>query len=680
MKTLRYLLQSLFVLLPLVGWAQLQEPVTFKVESRHPDANHLELVFKGTIEDGWHVYSTDLDGGPTAATFHLEESEGVELDGKLKPGAGEQKKYDAIFSMDVRYFEQTAEFSQKLKVTAPKYKVKGYMEYGACDDANCIPPTQVEFDINGNDGPTEAAATDDAKNDTKAIGDAVKVAEKDTASTPDTTTAQAAALTTEADANTADTQKWWQPVIKELSAFDGGKTSDKSLWLIFGLGLLGGLLALLTPCVWPVIPMTVSFFLHRNEGKKRTVRDAAIYGLSIAIIYVGAGLLITLLSAKGASALNDMSTNAFFNLFFFALLLLFGASFLGGFEITLPASWTGKVNGKADSLTGFLSIFFMAFTLVLVSFSCTGPIIGFLLVEISTRGSLLAPLIGMSGFALSLALPFSLFALFPSWLAKMPKSGGWMNVIKVTLGFIEIAFALKFLSVADLAYGWHILDRETFLALWIVLFALLGWYLLGKLRFPADDEVTHTSVPRFFMALASLAFAVYLVPGLWGAPVKAVSAFAPPAYTQDFRLGTHTVEAQFKDYEAGMDYAAKVKKPVMLDFTGFGCVNCRKMEQAVWNDEVVARILGNDFVLISLYVDDKTPLPQPIEITENGQTRKLRTVGDRWSYLQRSKFGANAQPFYVAVDNDGKPLAGAYAYDEDVQAYIKFLEKALKNY
>lgn len=673
-------MQSLFVLLPLAGWAQLQEPVTFKVESRHPDANHLELVFKGTIEDGWHVYSTDLDGGPTAATFHLEESEGVELDGKLKPGAGEQKKYDAIFSMDVRYFEQTAEFSQKLKVTAPKYKVKGYMEYGACDDANCIPPTQVEFDINGNDGPTEAAATDDAKNDTKAIGDAVKVAEKDTASTPDTTTAQAAALTTEADANTADTQKWWQPVIKELSAFDGGKTADKSLWLIFGLGLLGGLLALLTPCVWPVIPMTVSFFLHRNEGKKRTVRDAAIYGLSIAIIYVGAGLLITLLSAKGASALNDMSTNAFFNLFFFALLLLFGASFLGGFEITLPASWTGKVNGKADSLTGFLSIFFMAFTLVLVSFSCTGPIIGFLLVEISTRGSLLAPLIGMSGFALSLALPFSLFALFPSWLAKMPKSGGWMNVIKVTLGFIEIAFALKFLSVADLAYGWHILDRETFLALWIVLFALLGWYLLGKLRFPADDEVTHTSVPRFFMALASLAFAVYLVPGLWGAPVKAVSAFAPPAYTQDFRLGTHTVEAQFKDYEAGMDYAAKVKKPVMLDFTGFGCVNCRKMEQAVWNDEVVARMLGNDFVLISLYVDDKTPLPQPIEITENGQTRKLRTVGDRWSYLQRSKFGANAQPFYVAVDNDGKPLAGAYAYDEDVQAYIKFLEKALKNY
>ena len=402
------------------------------------------------------------------------------------------------------------------------------------------------------------------------------------------------------------------------------------------------------------------------------------YGLAIVVIYVALGLLVTLLF--GASALNALSTNAIFNIFFFLMLVVFAISFFGAFEITLPSSWSNAVDSKAEKTTGLLSIFLMAFTLALVSFSCTGPIIGFLLVEVSTSGSIVAPAIGMLGFAIALALPFTLFALFPAWLKQMPKSGGWMNVIKVSLGFIELAFALKFLSVADLAYGWRILDRETFLALWIVLFALLGVYLLGKIKFPHDDDDTHVSVPRFFLALASLAFAVYMVPGLWGAPLKAVSAFAPPLYTQDFNLYKNEVRAQFDDYDLGMEYAKRVGKPVMLDFTGYGCVNCRKMELAVWTDPTVGGLMNDDYVLITLYVDNKTKLSEPIKVVENGKERTLRTLGDKWSYLQRVKFGANAQPFYVLIDNEGKPLNKSYAYDEDVAKYVDFLQTGLRNY
>ena len=444
--------------------------------------------------------------------------------------------------------------------------------------------------------------------------------------------------------------------------------------------MVGGFLALVTPCVWPIIPMTVSFFLKRSNDRRKGLRDACTYGVSIVVIYVLLGLLVTL--AFGASALNSLATNAVFNIFFFLLLVVFAASFFGAFELTLPSSWSNAVDSKAEKTGGLLSIFLMAFTLTLVSFSCTGPIIGFLLVEVSTSGGdMLAPTIGMLGFAVALALPFTLFAMFPSWLKSMPKSGGWMNTVKVVLGFVELAFALKFLSVADLAYGWGLLDRETFLALWIALFALLGLYLLGKFKFPHDDDSDgRIGVPRFFLALFSLAFAIYMVPGLWGAPLKAVSAFAPPMKTQDFNLYDNEIKPDFMDFDAGMEAARQQKKPVMIDFTGYGCVNCRKMEQAVWSDEKVSSIINDDYVLIQLYVDDKTPLSEPITVVENGAKRKLRTIGDKWSYLQRTKFGASAQPFYVLLDNEGKPLTGSYSFNENIDDYIEFLNKGLKKY
>ena len=483
---------------------------------------------------------------------------------------------------------------------------------------------------------------------------------------------------------------YWTPVIDELAALGevAANAADQAWWKIFLLGFLGGLVALLTPCVWPINPMTVSIFLKRSRDKRKGIRDAATYNKNIVVIYVLLGLVIT--GIFGASALNALSTNAVFDIFFCLMLLVFAASFFGAFEITLPSSWSNAVDSKAESTTGLLSIFLMAFTLALVSFSCTGPIIGFLLVEVSTSGSILATTVGMLGFAIDLALPITLFDMFQAWLKTMPKSGNWMNCVKVTLGFLELAFALKFLSVADLAYGWHILDREAFLSLWIVIFALLGAYLIGWLRFPHDEDeydesgnvvVYHrTSVTRFFMALVSFAFAIYMVPGLWGAPLKAISAFSPPMNTQDFYLYEIEVKAQFMDYDAGMEYARQQGKPVMIDFTGYGCVNCRKMELAVRADQKVADIMQNDYVLITLYVDEKTKLPESIKVTENGQERTLRTVGDKWSYLQRSKFGANAQPFYVLLDNEGKPLNKSYSYDEDVNKYIDFLQTGLRNY
>jgi thiol:disulfide interchange protein DsbD len=458
-----------------------------------------------------------------------------------------------------------------------------------------------------------------------------------------------------------------------------GNVSEMSLWWIFISGFIGGIIALLTPCVWPMIPMTVSFFLKRNAAsRKKAVSQAIVYGVAIIAIYLALGLLIT--AIFGASALNNLATSAVFNLIFFALLVLFAISFFGGFDLVLPASWTNKMDSKAESASGTLSIFFMAFTLVLVSFSCTGPIIGTLLVEAATWGNILSPTIGMFGFALALAIPFALFAIFPSWLQTMPKSGGWLNAVKIVLGFLELAFALKFLSVADLAYGWGILDREVFLVLWIVIFALLGMYLLGKLKFPHDSEVEHVSIPRLFLAIFSFAFAIYLVPGLWGAPLKAISAFSPPMYTQDFSLYDGEVRPKYTDYESGMAYAKQVGKPALLDFSGYGCVNCRKMEASVWTDPRVKNIIDNEYVLITLVVDDKTRLPEVIEVEENGRITRLKTVGDKWSYLQRHKFGANAQPYYIALDNEGKPVGPSYAYDENVEKYIEFLQTGLKNY
>ena len=655
--------------------AQIQDPVKFNSELKILAADEAEVVFTAAIDKGWHVYSTDLgDGGPISATFNVEKIFGAEVVGKLKPVGKEISTFDKLFEMKVRYFENTAQFVQKLKLTGGAYQIEGYLEYGACNDENCLPPTQVPFKFSGKaEGAAKEAAA--AAAETKAEEQPAK---QETVSG----TAPVAAIggaDGPTEINVADKADLWKPVISELNSLGETTSQEDMSWVyIFITGFAGGLLALFTPCVWPIIPMTVSFFLKRSKDKKKGIRDAWTYGASIVVIYVTLGLAITLVF--GASALNALSTNAVFNILFCLMLVVFAASFFGAFEITLPSKWSTAVDSKAEATSGLLSIFLMAFTLSLVSFSCTGPIIGFLLVQVSTTGSVVAPAIGMLGFAIALALPFTLFALFPSWLKSMPKSGGWMNIIKVTLGFLELAFALKFLSVADLAYGWRILDRETFLALWIVLFVLLGFYLLGKIKFPHDDDDTKVSVPRFFMALASLAFAVYMVPGLWGAPLKAVSAFAPPMQTQDFNLYNNEVHARFDDYDLGMEYARQHGKPVMLDFTGYGCVNCRKMELAVWTNPKVSDIINNDYVLITLYVDNKTPLPSPVKIVENGTERTLRTVGDKWSYLQRVKFGANAQPFYVLIDNEGKPLNKSYSYDEDIPKYIEFLQTGLENY
>ena len=672
----------LFTIFAVFSALAMNAQITFTPSIKQTAPDEITISFSGTIASGWHVYSPTESNGPTPATFNIDKIEGAKVSGPLKANKAATKKYEDMFGAEVSYYENSVVFSQKLKLTGEIYSVEGYFEFGACNDESCMPPTAVDFKYSGKGISTAKAVTEPAAKE-EAIAPAVEEA----ATPADTISTDTTTVVTDG----ASTKGIWTPVIEELNSFGSDNSEgESSLWKIFILGILGGFIALLTPCVWPIIPMTVSFFLKRaKDDKKKGIRDAVTYGLSIIVIYLILGLAVTLLF--GASALNALSTNAVFNIFFFLLLVVFGASFLGGFEIVLPSKWTNAVDSKASSTTGLLSIFLMAFTLVLVSFSCTGPIIGFLLVEMGTSGNIVGPAIGMFGFALALALPFTVFAIFPTWLKSAPKSGNWMNNIKVTLGFIELAFALKFLSVADLAYGWGILDRETFLSLWIVLFALLGCYLMGWIRFPHDEDewdemgekiINHrTPVTKFFVALCSFAFAVYMVPGLWGAPCKAVSAFAPPMNTQDFNLAkTEHIEPQTLDYEAGMNMAKAAGKPVMIDFTGFGCVNCRKMEAAVWTDESVKKIITEDYVLIQLFVDDKTPLAEPIEVVENGQTRKLRTVGDKWSYLQRTKFGSNTQPFYVLLDNEGFPLNTSYSSDEDIEKYLDFLNTGLKNY
>ena len=660
--------------------AQMADPVHFTSKLVMLGGDEAQIEFSAKIDNGWHVYSTGLgNDGPISATFNASKMDGVKTVGGLTHKGKEISQFDNMFGMKLRYFEGSVTFIQKIKFTKPQYSINCYLEYGACNDETCMPPTSVDFIKSGN-APAVAkdAAADKADNAAAANAAATASEEGATAEEGATVSGDSVAASMNVAApDSAATASLWQPVISDLKAYEAAPT-DSSLLYIFFAGLIGGFLALLTPCVWPIIPMTVSFFLKRNKERSKAIREAVTYGISIVVIYVVLGLVVTLLF--GASALNALSTNAVFNIFFCLLLVVFAASFFGAFEITLPSSWSNKIDAKSENTSGMLSIFLMAFTLTLVSFSCTGPIIGFLLVAVSTQGSILAPTIGMLGFAIALAIPFTLFAMFPSLLKSAPKSGGWMNVVKVVLGFIELAFALKFLSVADLAYGWHILDRETFLALWIVIFGLLGVYLLGWLKFPHDDEGNRTNVPQFFLAMISLAFAIYMIPGLWGAPLKAISAFAPPMNTQDFNLYKASVEAKYHDYEAGMAAAKAEGKPVMIDFTGFGCVNCRKMEAAVWTDPKVANMLNEKYVLISLYVDDKTPLAEPMTVTENGQQRTLRTVGDKWSYLQRVKFGANTQPFYVLIDNEGKPLAGSRSYDEDINAYIDYLQTGIDNY
>ncbi|MCL3852596.1 MULTISPECIES: cytochrome c biogenesis protein CcdA [Parabacteroides] len=678
----------LLVFVTLAVQAQIHQPVKWKIKLEDSKTAEKEVVFTATSEKGWHLYDMNLpEGGPVSTSFTFETLKGAELIGQPVSSVKPTVVYDELFAMDLRWYPGTVSFTQKVKITDPKkFKIEGEVEFMACNDETCLPPDRVSFAF-------------DAKNTKLTLPADAPVVDKDdvTAEQPDTNLVleEAATLTTPDPA--AETEKvitspakianaltddaaLWTPVVDDLKAFgDTTVTATDTSWLfIFFAGFLGGLIALLTPCVWPMIPMTVSFFLKRTKDRKKAIRDALTYGLSIIVIYLVMGLLIT--GIFGASALNDLSTNAIFNIIFFLLLVVFAISFFGAFEMVLPASWTTKLDSKADSTTGILSIFFMSFTLVLVSFSCTGPIIGTLLVQAASMGTAVGPAIGMFGFALALSIPFSLFAIFPNMLQSMPKSGGWLNSVKVVLGFLELALALKFLSVADLAYGWRLLDREVFIVLWIVIFVLLGLYLLGKIKFSHDSDVKYVSVPRLFMAIISFAFAMYMVPGLWGAPLKSISAFAPPLYTQDFSLYDDEVHAAFDDYEAGMAYAKRVNKPVMIDFSGFGCVNCRKMEASVWTDPKVKQLLEKDYVLITLMVDDKTKLPHPIEIEEHGKVRKLKTIGDKWSYLQRSKFGANAQPFYILLNDEGKPLGPSYAFNEDVSKYIQFLQNGLTQF
>lgn len=633
-----------------VAFAQIMEPVKWKASIQEKN-NEKEILFRATIEDGWHLYATDIpSGGPIATSFTFDELVNASLNGDIKPAKRPHEEYSSLFDMKLGWYTSQIEFRQPIKIEkSNNFKITGYITYQACNDVTCLPPTKFEFSFEEN----KSAATP------APVMTPVSFNKKTPTSLTD--------------------QEGWQPVVEEIRAMSTDPISQSnSLWVIFISGFVGGLLALLTPCVWPMIPLTVSFFLKKQQSRRKAISEAVLYGLSIIVIYVGVGLIITLLF--GASALNDLATNALFNILFFALLVLFAVSFFGAFDITLPASWSNKLDRKADTATGIIAIFFMAFTLVLVSFSCTGPIIGTLLVEAASWGGTLAPAVGMGGFAIALAIPFALFAMFPSLMKQLPKSGGWLNTVKVVLGFLELALSLKFLSVADLAYGWHILDRETFLVLWIVIFAMLGFYLLGKLNFSHDSPVKHVSVPRLFLAIVSLSFSLYMVPGLWGAPLKSISAFAPPLYTQDFNLYDQEVHAIFHDYNRGLAYARKTNKPVLIDFSGYGCVNCRKMEATVWTDPIVKKMLEEKFVLITLIVDDKEKLKKPIVVEENGKSIKLTTVGEKWSFLQRYKFGANAQPYYVIINDKGEPLAPPYGYSESVPQFIRFLHKGLKEF
>lgn len=674
------------------------EPVTFE-NNISVNGSEGTIEFEAYIEPGYHLYSTNIpEGGPVPMSVTYRTVEGAEIVGELVPGEGAVTEMDAMFEMMVSHFSDNALFTQKVKLLGGKYRIQGTLRFQSCSDTDCI-PGRYDFDITGEAAVVKAEESKPAaKPEKPAVKETpapvkkaeakpaapVAKAEEPVVETPAAKVEEPAAapVVEQVAEKPADKKSIWEPVTDkfnmqgEESAAD---TGSRSLWITFILGFGGGLLALLTPCVWPIIPMTVSFFLKRSKERKQAVREALIYGASIVVIYLVLGLAVTLIF--GAGALNALSTNAVFNIIFCLMLLVFGASFLGGFEITLPSSWTNKMDEKAGNTSGLLSIFFMAFTLTLVSFSCTGPIIGFLLVEVSTSGAIFGPAIGMLGFALALALPFTLFAIFPSLLKQTPRSGSWMNTIKVVLGFVEIAFALKFFSVADLSYHWGLLDRETFLALWIALFAILGLYLMKVIRFPHDDaDDKKTSVPGFFMGLVSIAFAVYMIPGLWGAPCKAISAFAPPMSTQDFNLYDNSFKPHVDDYELALEMGRREDKPVLLDFTGHGCVNCRNMESSVWSDDRVIDIMRDDYIVASLYVDDRTPLAEPFEVEINGKKVLLETVGDKWTYLQGHRFGANAQPFYVPVDNDGNPLCGSYSFNLDVDAYINFLKKGIKNY
>lgn len=624
------------------------EPITWIMNIEKTDSAHGTVILKASIDNGWHLYGTNLPaGGPNPTSIELTASSGIKMTGVLTPSKPPVEKFDPTFQLDLNFWEGEVSFSQDFEIVGTgSQKIDAEVTFQGCNDMTCIPPSTISLSKN-----VDGLRANDADNAASGTSENVEI----TDNTPNT------------NDNTINTtsDNSQQPI------------SSQSWWVIFVWGFGGGLLALLTPCVWPLIPMTVSFFLKKSSSKSRSVRDAMIYGLSIIVIYLALGLLITLLF--GASKLNDLATNAVFNIIFFLILVIFAISFFGAFEITLPSKWSNSVDNKAEKATGLMSIFFMAFTLALVSFSCTGPIIGTLLVEAVSIGNFSGPAIGMTGFALALALPFTLFAIFPTWLKELPRSGGWLNSVKVVLGFLELALSLKFLSVADLAYGWGILDREVFLALWIVIFALLGMYLLGKIRFSHDDENEGIGVGRFFLAIVSLSFAVYMLPGLWGAPLKAVSAFVPPLETQDFNLYHDNEIRKFDNYDDAVAFAVQENKPLLIDFSGYGCVNCRKMEGKVFDTPEVSGIIDKDFVFVKLMVDDKHKLTEPVTVEENGRTTVLKTIGDKWSYLQRSRFGSNTQPYYVIVDPaTGRQVGQSRSYDENVEQFVKWLEAGSK--
>ena len=646
---MRYLISLLLAAASLVMCAQqddIKTPITWDNSFEMVSDTEAVASFTATIDNGWHLYSTQLpDGGPSPTVVVCDKISWLEPTGDLTPDHAPIEKVDEMFELTLSWWEQKVTLTQHFKVTDPStVHLEGYVEYSSCNDETCIPPTKEPFTFSGN---ASAATTDNA-------------------SEQDAANAQLSAA--------SELPATWTPV--DTSGAEDSQSG--SLWYIFLGGFLGGLLALLTPCVWPMIPLTVSFFLKKSGSRAKSILNASVYGLSIIIIYLLLGLIITL--AFGASALNELSTNAVFNVFFFLMLVVFAISFFGAFDITLPSSWSNHIDSRAGNTTGFLSIFFMAFTLTLVSFSCTGPIIGTLLVEAATMGNMTGPAVGMFGFALALAIPFSLFSLFPSMLKEMPKSGGWLNSVKVVLGFIELALSLKFLSVADLTYHWHILDREVFVSLWIVIFFLLGIYLLGKLRFSHDSETKTIGTFRFFLAMISLAFSVYLLPGLWGAPLKAISAFAPPLTTQDFNLYEGGKFIEFDNYDEALSYADEHSMPVFVDFSGFGYTNCRKMETAVFENSEVEKLIQENFVMVKLMVDDRKPLAQPMNVVENGKKLTLTTVGERWSYLQRYKFAANSQPYYVVVNSKGDMLSGPYSYNEDIEKFLNFLQKGVDEF
>ncbi len=655
-----------------------QDIVTWNFSLEDAGNGEVNIIAKASVQQGWYMYDTKIpDGGPNPTMIEFDKLTGAEKVGEFQSvGKKATVKHDEIFGMELGIFKDDAQFVQRLRVTdKANFSVEGNVRAQACNDQTCTPPLPVDFSFSPSDLPASLTV---AGSTSTAEGEALTATPVETdgaAETEENISGQG----TPVSLTGADREQLWSPVIEELNALGADDNADASLWNIFLKGLLWGFAALITPCVWPMIPITVSFFLNRNKkSRKKAIQDATIYGLSIIIIYVTLGLIIT--AIFGAAALNNIATSPVFNLIFFALLITFAFSFMGAFEIVLPSSWTNKMDSKVDSTTGFISLFFMAFTLALVSFSCTGPIIGWLLVDAATQGNFLAPALGMFGFAFALAIPFTLFAIFPSWLKTLPKSGSWLNSVKVVLGFIVLAVSLKFLSVADLSGGWGILNRDIFLALWIVIFGLLGFYLLGKIKMHGDSELTHIPLFRLFLAILTLAFTVYLVPGLWGAPLKPISSIVPPLSTQDFKLAHKPMGQVFNDYEAGMAYAAQTGKPVLLEFGGHGCVNCHKMDATVLADDRVRELIDREFVFIVLMVDERTRLPETIEVDENGRTSKLRTVGDKWSYLQRHKFGTQSQPFYVVIDQQGKPLSPAHAYDESVDNYIEFLQTGLKNF